>query len=661
MNVTPRRVGSVCAVFCLVFGSASLLVAQQPFPSSDSLRISEAERRQITQKLSKLQTAVYTLQQGKHPERLLADVEIYAKGAEWILRHGEFYRPGYAKDTVSALETGLERAAELSAGKPSWVNKPGSVILGYYSKVDGSVQPYALSLPKGVAPKNGRRWPLHVKLHGRGSTLNEVSFIRQHDNKPLAEGQDWIQLDVFGRINNAYRWSGETDVFEAIADVEHRFRIDNKRITLHGFSMGGAGAWHLGLHYPSLWSSVGPGAGFVDFYQYQKQTQKRPEHEHKALGIYDSIDYVLNAANVPVCTYGGELDAQLVASTRMVDEAKKLGVDIKLIIGKGAGHRFTPEGFQKFMAFHLAKSKQGRKPFPGRRSIHFVTKTLKYNTCEWLTIEEMIKQYEPTVVKGDIDKQGTLILKTQNVAVLRLARDIAEFVSIDGKRLPLNSAARGLLPGVYYERNSDGWEPLDYDTSKNFIDNPDVRKRHNLQGPIDDAFMQPFVCVRGTGTPWSQANHDWAQWTLERFEREFDKWLRGKIEIVDDADVTEEMIRSKNLILFGDPGSNALLAKVIGKLPVTWTKESIEVNGRKYDPNTHGVSLIYPNPLAPRRYVVVNSGHTMHEKDFRASNSWLFPRLGDIAVQKFETQSTGAYGETVDWAAIFNSGWQLPK
>ncbi|MCH7988988.1 MAG: prolyl oligopeptidase family serine peptidase [Planctomycetes bacterium] len=625
------------------------------------MKISEAERGQITQKLSELQTAVGTLKQGKHQERHKADVDIYAKAAEWILRHGEFYRSGYAKDTVAALETGLKRAAELSAGKPSWVNRPGSVILGYYSKVDGSVQPYALSLPEGVDPKSGKRWPLHVKLHGRGSTLNEVSFIKRHDNKPLAEGQDWIQLDVFGRINNAYRWSGETDVFEAIADVEQRFRIDNKRITLHGFSMGGAGAWHLGLHYPSLWSSVGPGAGFVDFYQYQKQTQKRPEHEHKTLGIYDSIDYVLNAVNVPICTYGGELDKQLVAGTRMVDEAKKLGVDIKLIIGKGAGHKFTPEGFQEFMAFHLEKSKQGRKPFPGRRSIHFVTKTLKYNQCEWLTIEEMIKQYEPTVVKGDIDTEGTLILTTQNVAVLSLARDIADIVSIDGKRLPLNNAARGLLPDVYYELDSKGWEVLDYDTSKDFIDNPDLRKRHNLQGPIDDAFMQPFVCVRGTGKPWSQANHDWAEWTLNRFEREFDKWLRGKISIVDDADVTEEMIRKKNLILFGDPGSNTLLAKVINKLPVTWTKESLEVNGRTYDPNTHGVSLIYPNPLAPHRYVVVNSGHTMHEKDFRASNSWLFPRLGDIAVQRFEKQSTGEYSEIVDWAAIFNSSWQFPK
>ena len=197
--------------------------------------------------------------------------------------------------------------------------QPGTTIRGYYSKVDGSVQPYALALPTGIDPQSPTRHPLHSKLHGRGSTLNEVSFIAQHNNRQLKRGQNWVQVDVFGRINNAYRFSGETDVFEALADAKRRVRIDDRRIVLHGFSMGGAGAWHLGLHHPSEWCSVGPGAGFVDFYQYQKQTKKLPPYQDETLGIYDAIDYALNAYDVPVCSYGGELDKQLVASTRMVE------------------------------------------------------------------------------------------------------------------------------------------------------------------------------------------------------------------------------------------------------------------------------------------------------------------------------------------------------
>ena len=656
---------------------AAIIVALVFFSSECALWAQTAppkETAQIKRKLAELQQMVDGLEGKTNDLRLLADVDVYAKAAEWILRHNEFYLPRkregktqglsrYPQYTLAALETGASRAKKLAAGKSPWVLQTGSTIRGYYSRVDGSVQPYALSLPEGINPKSGKRWPLHVKLHGRGGTRNEPRFINEHDNKPLPKEQTWIQLDVFGRTDNAYRWSGETDVFEAIKDVKRRYRIDDQRITLWGFSMGGAGAWHLGLHHPSMWSSVGPGAGFVDFYKYQKQTKKRPPHEHAALHIYDSIDYALNAENVPICTYGGELDAQLVASTEMVDAAKKLKVPMKLLIGPGMGHRFHPESFKEFMAFHLQHSKKGRKRYPGQRDIRFMTWTVKYNRCEWLQIEEMFEMYKPAVVEGGVNKEGVLELKTQNIAALEIARDIAYEINIDGIRMPLSSAADGLLPGVYFRREDaeSEWELLNYDSSRTFSRNPELHKRHNLQGPIDDAFMEPFVCVRATGKPWSENHQAWANWTLDRFSREFDKWLRGKVPTVDDKDVTDEMIQRKNLILFGDPGSNSVLAKVMEDLPIDWSDDGLVVNGENYDPDTHGVSLIYPNPLNPSRYVVVNSGHTIHEKDFKASNSWLFPRLGDIAVQRFAKESNGGYRESVEWAAFFDSHWEISQ
>jgi hypothetical protein len=179
--------------------------------------------------------------------------------------------------------------------------------------------------------------------------------------------------------------------------------------------------------------------------------------------------------------------------------------------------------------------------------------------------------------------------------------------------------------------------------------------------------MESFICVRGTGKPWSQEQHDWAHWTLDRFAGEFDKWLRGKIRIVDDRHLTDKEMTESNIILFGDPGSNSVLARMLKDLPIKWSRDAIQVNDKKYDPKTHGLSMIYPNPITPaayqgpRRYVVINSGHTMHEKDFKASNSWLFPRLGDIAIQKFTKNSKTGYDEEIEWAALFNSAWKLPS
>ncbi len=497
-------------------------------------------------------------------------------------------------------------------------------------------------------------------LHGRGATLNEVSFIHAHDGKPANAAADWIQLDVFGRTNNAYRYAGEVDVFEALADVKRRYRIDDRRIVLHGFSMGGAGSWHLGLHYPSLWCSVGPGAGYVDFYNYQKIAEPLPFYQDRALAIYNPIEYTLNAFNVPICTYGGEKDEQLVASTEMVERATKLGLSIKLLIGPGMGHAFHPEMQQEFMAFHAERQKAGRSVYPGTRRIKFTTHTLKYNACDWITIEEMIEPYAETLVDAAADDDGqVLTVKTQNVAVLELGRDLAEKVVIDGDELPLAPAAEGLLPGVHFELAGGHWIGLNYNQSLSFPKNIDLHKRHNLQGPIDDAFMQPFICVRGTGAAWNESHAAWANWTLDRFAAEFDKWFRGQVTIVNDVDVTDDMLLGKNLILFGDPGSNSMLAKIAPRLPLKWTKTSIEVFDEKYDPESHGLSLIYPNPMSPRKYVVINSGHTFHAADFKNSNAWLFPRLGENSVQKFEKLDAGGYKESVVKADIFNSYWRL--
>ncbi len=651
MRPRPHTRLIIVALLATLIAPANL-PAQPPGP--DDAQAIDAARTQ-------LRSAIDKVRSDPRAENYLPDVEVYAKGADWIVRLNEFYKPEFTAYTLNALKTGTARAAELAKGAAKWEQTPGRRILGYQSAVDDSIQPYAISLPESFGKEAEKSWPLQLVLHGRGATLNEVSFIHEHDGQP-ATTDEWIQLDVFGRTNNAYRYAGEADVFEALADVRRRYRIDNRRIVLRGFSMGGAGSWHLGLHHPSLWCSVGPGAGFVDFYKYQKVEAPLPFYQDLALSIYNPVDYALNAYDVPICTYGGEKDEQLVASTNMVARAKELGITIKLLIGPGVGHKFHPDSEKEFMAFHLERQKEGRPLYAGSRAIKFTTHTLKYNRCDWVTVEELIAAYREALVEAHVDeKDGVLKVTTKNVSVLQLARDLADTVEIDGDTLPLASAADGLLPGVYFELTGAHWNVMNYNASLAFPKNADMRKRHNLQGPIDDAFMQPYVCVRGTGKPWNEPHATWANWVLERFVSEFDKYLRGKPPVVNDTEVTAEMMQEKNLILFGDPGSNAALAKIAARLPVRWTKESIEVKGKKYDPATYGVSFIYPNPMSPRKYVVVNSGHTFHAADFEKSNAWLFPRLGDIAVQKIEKQETGGYDETVEWGDFFNNSWKLPS
>ena len=61
--------------------------------------------------------------------------------------------------------------------------------------------------------------------------------------------------------------------------------------------------------------------------------------------------------------------------------------------------------------------------------------------------------------------------------------------------------------------------------------------------------------------------------------------------------------------------------------------------------------LIYPNPLNPKRYVVINSGHTFGDEDFRGTNALLYPRLGDYSVV--------TPGGDVKLSGFFNESWQF--
>jgi len=59
-----------------------------------------------------------------------------------------------------------------------------------------------------------------------------------------------------------------------------------------------------------------------------------------------------------------------------------------------------------------------------------------------------------------------------------------------------------------------------------------------------------------------------------------------------------------HIVLFGDPGSNLLIAKIAPKLPVKWTKEAVTLANETCPASDHYPAMIYPNPLHPSKYAV---------------------------------------------------------
>jgi dienelactone hydrolase len=640
--------------------------AQAP-PAAATVVPDAGQLAAIAAKASELEMALVSIERGIIPPKsadLVADIRVFLRAARLIVEHGEFYTPKYVDWTLEGLGRGLDRAAGLARGESPWASAEGSTARGYVSRVDGSIQPYAVIVPAGGAPA-GRKLRLDVVLHGRGATLNEVSFLHAHRDAPAPAGQAGLVLHVFGRGNNAYRWAGEADVFEAIEAVKRNYPVDDGRVVLRGFSMGGAGAWHLGLHHPATWSSVEAGAGFTETEGYAKLADI-PEVESRGIRIYESVDHALNASNVPMAGYGGEDDPQLKASRNIEAALRDLGFILKAdglvtrgsdidylgVVGAGMGHKVDPASASRLASFHDEHALKGANLEPSR--IRFVTYTLKYPKAAWLAVERMGEHYKQATVDARVEGDA-VVATTENVAVLSVQRQVGETIRIDGgDELPLRLAASGLLPSVYYRKQGKGWEVLDHAASRGLEENLEGAKAPGLQGPIDDAFTGPFLCVRGTGTPWNPAVQAWADARLDRFSRDWSKWMRGDLPVKDDAQVTEADIANKHLILFGDPGSNSLIAGSLSGLPLTWTRESLRLRNT-YDAATHAPALIAPSPLARGRYVVLNTGHTFGASAFKGTNALLYPRLGDYAVLELADPKQKA-----KVAGFFDERWRLP-
>ena len=607
-------------LLCLLI--AAVLPAQQP---PKPYTPADAELRQIQAKTAELGAMLSAVR--SHP--LYADAAIYHKAAEFIVKiPGEFYTPAYVKDTLNALDTGIARAKELAAGTASWTTRKGRVLRAYESRIDGSIQPYGMIIPESYT---GQPIRLDIWMHGTNRNLNEVAFIKQHEGTaPVTADQKYIQVDIYGRSNVAYRWAGETDAFEALQSVQERYKTDPRRIALRGFSMGGAGAWHLGLHHPDQWAVFEAGAGFTETKVYAKKTDL-PPYQEAALHYYDAVDYALNATNVPFVGYGGEIDPQLQASKNIQEQLLKEGVNLEslralFLVGPGMGHQWHPEMHKVSERFVEEAVAKGLTP-PAH--IRFVTYTTRYNRAFWITVEELQRHYVRAEVDANRDGGRTMV-KTKDVARIRI--DGPGAVSLDGQDFPAT--------GVFIHSKGN-WGNAGASVSPH--------KRHGLQGPVDDAFVDSFLCVKPTGTGTKATEYGLA--TLDRFQKDFAKWLRGEPRVKNDRDVTAADIGNNNLILFGDPWSNSVIAKIVGKLPIRWTKTEITLAGRTVKTSTHAPVLIYPNPLNAGKYVVINSGHTFSDSDWRGTNANLYPHVGDYALMTLDDN-------TIAHSGFFNESWK---
>ncbi|MGE3808572.1 MAG: prolyl oligopeptidase family serine peptidase, partial [Gemmataceae bacterium] len=471
-------------------------------------------------------------------------------------------------------------------------------------------------------------------------------------------------LHPYGRYCNANKMAGEVDLFEALEHVRKHYPIDENRISVRGFSMGGAACWQFAVHYAGHWAAAAPGAGFSetpDFLRvFQNETLSPTDYQKKLWHLYDCTDYALNLYNCPTVAYSGENDRQKQAADIMAKALAAEGIELVHIIGPKTGHSYHPEAKKEVERRIDAIVARGRTPVP--RRIHFTTWTLRYHEMLWIHLDGLEEHWERARVDAEIIGSTGVSLKTSNVTALTLTIPPGR-CPLDVTRVPHVTIDDQVLAGspvgsdrswlCHFRKTGGKWARVDK------VDDGTLRKRPGLQGPIDDAFWDSFLMVKPTGQPLNERVGKWADAEMNHALVHWRQQFRGDARVKNDAEISDDDIARHNLVLWGDPKSNKLLARIVDKLPIGWDDKNVRLGSRTFAADQHVPVFIYPNPLNPKRYVVINSGFTYREYDY-LNNARQVPRLPDFAVIDVTKPVTSQYPGGVAAAGFFDEAWQLP-
>jgi predicted esterase len=229
--------------------------------------------------------------------------------------------------------------AQAESGRDMYAERTGYFRRAFLSKVDGTLQPYAVRIPAGYDPRAAKKYPLIVYLHGSASDETNLTGVDY-----LSEG-DAIELAPRGRgPSNAYtRDHAQEDIEEAIAAVVQSYPIDEKRIILTGFSMGGYGVYRTFFEHPERYKalavfsgnpSIGneyfPGEGHPDF------LADRNLAKFKGMSLF--IFHGREDRNCPFAV-----------TQELAKKLGRIGADVELVTEEGAGHqRPGPEALRRY-------------------------------------------------------------------------------------------------------------------------------------------------------------------------------------------------------------------------------------------------------------------------------------------------------------------------
>jgi predicted peptidase len=147
--------------------------------------------------------------------------------------------------------------ASLSAATFDWkINRAGEL-------------KYLLYLPPGYDETRDKRWSLMLFLHGAGERGDDVQRVAVHGPLSLVNQGTNFPLIIVAPLCPADESWDNQPLLKFLDHVTEKYAVDTNRVYLTGLSLGGYGAWKLGLTHPERFAALAPicgGVSLIDLY-----------------------------------------------------------------------------------------------------------------------------------------------------------------------------------------------------------------------------------------------------------------------------------------------------------------------------------------------------------------------------------------------------------